>query len=104
MLGVGYGCLDRVVDFFERDALFFDVLLIDVRVDDGLILGCLIALAEDVVVAGCDGVDSRLIGVRIIRVFSDVNLPVLDVEVDAVGSVGDVRHGDIDSKDGLFDR
>ena len=61
-------------------------------VDDGLVLGGLVALAEDVVVARCDRVDARLIGVRVVRILTDVNRPVLDVEADAVGSGWDVRH------------
>ena len=67
-------------------------------------LGGLVALAEDVVVARCDRVDARLIRVRIMRIFADIDGLVLDVEADAVGSGGDVRHADVDGQDGFLDR
>ena len=73
-------------------------------VDDGLVLGGLIALAEDVVVARCDSVDTRLIRVRVVCIFADVDRLVLDVEADAVGSSGNVRHADVDGQDGLLNR
>ena len=61
-------------------------------VDDGLVLGGLVALAEDVVVARCDRVDASLIRVRVVCILADINRLVLDVEADAVGAGGDVRH------------
>ena len=67
-------------------------------------LGCLVSLAEDVVVARCDRVDACLIGVRVVRILTNVDGLLLDVEADAVGSVRDVRHGDICRQDTFLNR
>ena len=72
-------------------------------VDDGLVLSCLVPLAEDVVVARCDRVDACLIGVRVVCILADINRLLLDVEADAVGSRRDVRHTDVYGEDGLLD-
>ena len=102
-LRVGDGSFDRGIDLFERDALFQDIFLVNVRLYDDLLFCRLVAFAEYVVVTRADCVDPCGVAVVVVRVLPDVDRAALDVEPYAVSPVRGVRHGEIGGEDSFLD-
>ena len=102
-LRVGDSAFDRGIYLFERDALFPDIFLVNVRLYDDLLFCRLVAFAEHVVVTRADCVGPCGVAVVVVRVLPNVDRAVLDVEPYTVSSIREIRHGEVGGEDSFLD-